>query len=252
MSKTKTVEFQIKKNIGIIILKNEKKLNAWDYDMRSTIIKIFKKQKHNKKIKALVITGSGTKAFCSGQDLHEMSKFTHKDVIKWINQFKILYSCIRSFEKPIVGAINGVAAGSGFQLALLTDIRISHKNAKFGQVEINSGVVSIIGPWIIEKVLGFSNCVELCLTGKLVSGEEAKNKGIIHHFTNKKDVLKKSIKIARDLSLKPTNAMTLTKRRLWQIFKADLNEIFKSAIIYHKKSFNSGEPQKVSKKFLKK
>ena len=141
MSKTKTVEFQIKKNIGIIILKNEKKLNAWDYDMRSTIIKIFNKQKNNKKIKALVITGSGTKAFCSGQDLHEMSKFTYKDVIKWINQFKILYSCIRSFEKPIVGAINGVAAGSGFQLALLTDIRISHKNAKFGQVEINSGVV---------------------------------------------------------------------------------------------------------------
>ena len=79
-----------------------------------------------------------------------------------------------------------------------------------------------------------------------------KIKGIIHHFTNKKDVLKKSIKIARDLSLKPTNAMTLTKKRLWQIFKADLNEIFKSAIIYHKKSFNSGEPQKVSKKFLKK
>ena len=56
-----------------------------------------------------------------------------------------------------MGAINGVAAGSGFQLALLTDIRISHKNAKFGQVEINSGVVSIIGPWIIEKVLGFSS-----------------------------------------------------------------------------------------------
>tara|TARA_B100001113_G_scaffold131545_1_gene107581 strand:+ start:683 stop:1339 length:657 start_codon:yes stop_codon:yes gene_type:complete len=214
MSKTKTVEFQIKKNIGIIILKNEKKLNAWDYDMRSTIIKIFNKQKHNKKIKALVITGSGTKAFCSGQDLYEMSKFTYKDVIKWINQFKILYSCIRSFEKPIVGAINGVAAGSGFQLALLTDIRVSHKNAKFGQVEINSGVVSIIGPWIIEKVLGFSNCVELCLTGKLISGEEAKIKGIIHHFTNKKDVLKKSIKIAQRFVLKTDKCNDFNQKKI--------------------------------------
>ena len=68
----------------------------------------------------------------------------------------------------------------------------------------------------------------------------------------KKNVLKKSIKIARDLSLKPENAMILTKRRLWQIFKADLNETFKAAIFYHMKSFNSGEPQKVSKKFLKK
>ncbi len=246
------VELQVKKNIGIIILKNEKKLNALNYKMRSNIIKILKKLKKNKKIKAVVITGAGTKAFCSGQDLYEMSRFTYKDVIKWINQFKILYSCIRSFEKPIVGAINGVAAGSGFQLALLTDIRISHKNAKFGQVEINSGVTSIIGPWIIEKVIGFSNCVELCLSGKLISGEEAKSKGIVHHFTNKKNVLKKSIKIARDLSLKPENAMILTKRRLWQIFKADLNETFKAAIFYHMKSFNLGEPQKVSKKFLKK
>ena len=249
---SKNVDFTIKKDIAIITLKNEKKLNAWNSDMRASIIEFFKKHKKNKKIKAIIFTGSGPKAFCSGQDLSELTNFSEKNVINWLNQFKILYTAIKSCKTPIIGAINGVAAGSGFQLALLTDVRVSHKTAKFGQVEINSGIVSVIGPWIIEKVLGYSNSVELCLTGSLVKGKIAKEKGIVHHITNKNNVMKKSMQIAKELAAKPDMAMRLTKKRLFEIFKKDMKKTFEIAVKYHKKSFSSGEPQKVTKKFLKK
>ena len=248
----KNVDFTIKKDIAIITLKNEKKLNAWNSGMRACIIEFFKKLKKNKKIKAVIFTGSGAKAFCSGQDLNELKNFSEKSVIKWLDQFKTLYTEIKSCEIPIIGAINGVAAGSGFQLALLTDIRVSHNLAKFGQVEINSGIVSIIGPWIIEKVLGYSKSVELCITGSLVKGKIAKEKGIVHYITNKNNVMKKSMQIAKELSLKPNIAMRLTKKRLFEIFKKDMNTTFKIAAKYHKKSFKAGEPQKITKKFLKK
>ena len=166
--------FKEKKNIAILTLSREKTLNAWTSKMRKQICKIFSELKKKKHIKAIIITGSGKKAFCSGQDLNEIKNFKSKNVNQWINEFKQVYIAIRSAEIPVIAAINGVAAGSGFQLALLTDIRVSHATARFGQVEINSGVVSIIGPWIIEKVLGMSKTIELCLTGKLIDAKEAK------------------------------------------------------------------------------
>ena len=244
--------FKEKKNIAILTLNREKTLNAWNSKMRKQICNIFSKLKKRKNIKAIIITGSGKKAFCSGQDLNEIKNFKSKNVNQWLKEFKQVYTAIRSAEIPVIGAINGVAAGSGFQLALLTDIRVSHPQARFGQVEINSGVVSIIGPWIIEKVLGMSKTIHLCLTGELIGGKEAKKNGIVNYLTQKEKVMSLSIKIAKQLSEKPERAMKLTKKRIWEIFKEDMNEVFKKAKKYHKLSFNSGEPQKKTKYFLKK
>ena len=247
----KNITLKIKDNIGILTLNRKKVLNAWNKEMRFEICDVFKNI-NKKKIKALIITGSGEKAFCSGQDLNELKNFKENQVDAWIEEFKKVYSSIRSAKIPIIGAINGVAAGSGFQLALLTDIRVSHKKAKFGQVEINSGVVSIIGPWIIEKVLGLSKTIELCLTGRLVMGKEAYNLGVIHHLTKSEKVMQLSLKIAKELSKKPEKAMKLTKLRIWEVFKEGMDETFKKAKEYHRKSFHFKEPQKISKKFLKK
>ncbi len=244
--------FKEKKNIAILTLCREKTLNAWTSEMRKQICKIFSELKKKKHIKAIIITGSGKKAFCSGQDLNEIKNFKSKNVNQWINEFKQVYTAIRSAEIPVIAAINGVAAGSGFQLALLTDIRVSHSKARFGQVEINSGVVSIIGPWIIEKVLGMSKTIELCLTGQLIDGKEAKKNGIVHYLTERDKVMSMSLKIAKQLSDKPEKAMKFTKKRIWEMFKKDMNDVFEKAKIYHKESFNSGEPQKKSKYFLKK
>ena len=244
--------FKEKKNIAILTLSREKTLNAWTSKMRKQICKIFSELKKKKHIKAIIITGSGKKAFCSGQDLNEIKNFKSKNVNQWINEFKQVYTAIRSTEIPVIAAINGVAAGSGFQLALLTDIRVSHAKARFGQVEINSGVVSIIGPWIIEKVLGMSKTIELCLTGQLIDGKEAKKNGIVHYLTERDKVMPMSLKIAKQLSDKPEKAMKFTKKRIWEMFKKDMNDVFEKAKIYHKESFNSGEPQKKSKYFLKK
>ena len=247
----KNITFKIKDNIGILTLNRKKVLNAWNKEMRFEICDVFKNI-NKKKIKALIITGSGEKAFCSGQDLNELKNFKENQVDAWIEEFKKVYSSIRSAKIPIIGAINGVAAGSGFQLALLTDIRVSHKKSKFGQVEINSGVVSIIGPWIIETVLGLSKTIELCLTGRLVKGKEAYNLGIIHHLTKSEKVMQLSLKIAKELSNKPEKAMQLTKLRIWEVFKEGMDDTFKKAKEYHRKSFRLNEPQKISKKFLKK
>ena len=155
-------------------------------------------------------------------------------------------------EIPTIAAINGVAAGSGFQLALLTDIRVSHSKVKMGQVEINSGIVSVIGPWIIEKILGLNKAIELSLSGRLINGTEAYKIGAINYLVSHNSVLNNSIKIAKELANKPSNAMSLTKKRIWEMFSKDFDKTFKKAMSYHKKSFKLGEPQSGSKNFFEK
>ena len=247
-----SIIFEEINRIGIITLNREEVLNAWNKEMRLEICDIFKKIKKEKKIKAIILTGSGKKAFCAGQDLNELKNFKPKQIDSWIEEFKEVYTAIRSAEIPTISCINGVAVGSGFQLILLTDIRISHKDTKIGQVEINSGIVSVTGPWIIKKVLDLSTSIELSLTGKLLNGKEALDKGVIHHLTNKNNVMKLSLKIAKELSKKPQNAMRITKRRFWEVFRVGMDETFESAKKYHRISFKSGEPQKTTKNFLKK
>ena len=248
----KSIIFEETNKIGIITINREEVLNAWNKDMRLEICNIFKKIKKEKKLRAVIITGAGKKAFCAGQDLNELKNFKPNQIESWIDEFKKVYTAIRSAEIPTISCINGVAVGSGFQLSLLTDIRISHKNTKMGQVEINSGIVSVTGPWIIKKVLNFSTSVELTLTGKLVNGKEALDMGIIHHLTNSNNLMKLSMKVAKKLAEKPENAMRITKRRFWEVFKIGMDEAFQSAKKYHKISFESGEPQQTTKNFLKK
>lgn len=248
----KSIIFEEKNKIGIITLNREQVLNAWNKDMRLQICNIFKKIKKERKLRAVILTGAGKQAFCAGQDLNELKNFKPNQIDSWIDEFKEVYTAIRSAEIPTISCINGVAVGSGFQLSLLTDIRISHKNTKMGQVEINSGIVSVTGPWIIKKVLNFSTSVELTLTGKLVNGKEALDMGIIHHLTNSNNLMKLSMKVAKKLAEKPENAMRITKRRFWEVFKIGMDEAFQSAKKYHKISFESGEPQQTTKNFLKK
>ena len=248
----KSIIFEETNKIGIITINREEVLNAWNKDMRLEICNIFKKIKKEKKLRAVIITGAGKKAFCAGQDLNELKNFKPNQIESWIDEFKKVYTAIRSAEIPTISCINGIAVGSGFQLSLLTDIRISHKNTKMGQVEINSGIVSVTGPWIIKKVLNFSTSVELTLTGKLVNGKEALDMGIIHHLTNSNNLMKLSMKVAKKLAEKPENAMRITKRRFWEVFKIGMDEAFQSAKKYHKISFESGEPQQTTKNFLKK
>ena len=87
-------------------------------------------------------------------------------------------------------AINGIAAGFGFQVALLGDIRVAHSGVKMGQPEINSGIFSTTGPWIMKEMIGMSRTIELTLTGRMMSADEAMHIGLIHYLSSVRLTLK--------------------------------------------------------------
>jgi len=150
----------------------------------------------------------------------------------------------------VLACVNGVAAGSGFQLALLADIIVTHKNARFGQVEINNGIASVTGPAIMKIFLGMSKTIELTLTGKLINGLEAFKLGFIHKLVSQKKVFSTTLEFARELEKKSSHAMLLTKKNFWQMMKKDFDSAFAEAKKIHRVTFKKKTSQQMIKKFL--
>lgn len=233
-----------------ITLNRPDRMNAWDTAMRDQLVAALDAAGADDGIGAIVITGAGDRAFCAGQDLNEATDFDAERSQAWIEEFRTLYRAVRRLEKPVVAAINGVAAGSAFQFVLLTDIRVGHEGVRLGQPEINSGIASITGPWIMREVLGLSRTIELTLTGRLMDAQEALRLGVLHHVVAQDAVLATAQAIASDLAAKPRMAMRLIKRRFFEVLEPGLDEAVEAAKRHHRESFRSGEPQAVTRSFL--
>ena len=239
-------------NIGIIKLNRPEKLNAWHRAMRDEFINALTNYENDSKIRAVIITGTGKRAFCAGQDLGEAITFDADNAEQWIEEWRNLYGLMRNLTKPLVAALNGVAAGSGFQAALLTDVRIGHIGVRMGQTEINSGIASITGPWIMREMLGLSRTIELTLTGRLMDAEECYRIGLIHKLVSPEGLMDEAINMAESLGSKPAVAMRIIKQRFREVTEKSFQETIDAAIRWHREAYASGEPQAVASEFLNK
>src|SRR5690606_28054365 len=124
-------------------------------------------------IRAIVLTGSGERAFCGGQDLDEAGAVDTQSLAGWLNRQHAMYQAVRDVNKPIVAAINGVAVGAGFQMALMCDLRVAHPTLRMGQPEVKAGLASVVGSYLMSLQIGHSLNQQLSLTGELITGEKA-------------------------------------------------------------------------------
>ena len=236
--------------VAIVILNRPERYNAWHAPMRVELANAFRTLNADDSVRAIILTGAGDKAFSAGQDLAEAQQFDGPRAVEWMEEWRNLYGSIRELDKPIIAAINGVAAGSAFQVALLCDIRIGHPGSRMGQAEINSGIPSVTGTWLMWDVLGRARTTEMVLTGRMVDGEECYRIGLLNHLVPQDQVMAKAMEVARDLATKPPIAMKLNKRRLRQITEAGFLEAEEAGKIIHAEAFASGEPQAMMEKFF--
>lgn len=245
-----TLLTEIRGGTALITLNRPDVLNAWDRPMRDGIVALLKQFDADAKLGAVVMTGAGERAFSAGQDLAEAHDFDEDRAEEWIREFETYYDVVRSLTKPFVLALNGLAAGSAFQVALLADIRVGHPDVRMGQPEINSGIASITGPWIMREHLGLSRTVELALTGRLMDADECHRLGLLHHVVPREQVLAKALEIADELSRKAPLAMRLNKAWLREMTEAGFRASIDAAIRAHRRSYGSGEPARKIDEFF--
>lgn len=240
-----------KDKIATVLMDKESKLNAWRSEDRAELGRVLEKLRDDDGVGAIVLTGAGSRAFCAGQDFEETKDYDGgAEGHKWLQDVKTFYDIIRSIEKPTIAALNGTAAGSGFQVALLMDFRIAHAGVMLGQPEVNSGIPSVVGPWIIQQFLSPGATRDLALSGRLIDAKRGLELGIVNELVPQDQVLPRSYALARHLMSQPPVAFSLTKRGLREATQASFDAAFKFADYAQTTAFASGEPQQMMEKFL--
>jgi enoyl-CoA hydratase/carnithine racemase len=239
--------------VAIVTLNNPERLNAWSSAMRAELGQMLAGLGADDGVKAVVLTGAGERAFCSGQDFSESQNFEGgADADQWLAAVKGFYEIIRGIEKPTICALNGLAAGSGFQVALLLDYRIGHAGVSMGQPELNNGIPSVVGPWaIFAERIGVARSMDLILTGRLIGAEEARHIGLLNEIVPAAEVLPRSIALARELGGKPPIALRLTKRAYREATQPAFDRAFEIAEDAQRQAFASGEPQRCMEEFFR-
>src|SRR5262245_26649315 len=252
MSNTHAVLTDVSDGLATLTLNKPAKLNAWDTPMRAEITALLKDWNRDGSVQAVIVTGAGERAFSAGQDLDETEKFTSgSDGANWFQSWRDFYNAIRDLDKPCLAALNGVAAGSAFQAAMLTDVRVGHPGVRMGQAEINSGIPSVSGPMLMLPHIGLARTVELRLTGPMMEAGECHAIGLIHYLVeHPEQVMGKTREVARLLASKPPIAMRLTKARFRQVTQGAFDEAFANGGVYQAEAFASGEPQAAMRVFF--
>lgn len=246
-------EFILEDRIGpvaIITLNRPAVLNAWHRPMRQELVAAFLRAEADAEVGAIILTGAGERAFGAGQDLNETKSFDADRAEDWLREWDTLYDTMRGLTKPLVVALNGVAAGSAFQVALLGDMRVGHEGVTMGQPEINSGIASVTGPWIMREMLGIARTTDLTLTGRMMDAAEAHAIGLINRIVPKDRVMAASLELANELAGKPAIAMRLNKARLREMTEAGFRDCIEAGIRIHRQAYASGEPAQMMEKFL--
>ena len=247
-----TIKLEQQGIVTILTLDRPAILNAVNSTMRLECIDALRAFNADPERRAIVLTGAGDRALSAGQDLVEASQQGPDDVDAAIELGRRFFDAIRALDKPCITAINGIAAGAGFQAALLSDMRVGHPGVRMGLPEINAGLPSVIGTRIMNLSLGHMLTVDLSLTGRLVEAEEAQRLGMLNFVVPADQVLPRAIALAEELAAKPPTAFRLTKRA----FREATREVFEDALDtgarLQKIAFASGEPQAAMKKFLDK
>jgi enoyl-CoA hydratase/carnithine racemase len=236
--------------VGIITLNRPQVLNAWNTAMREELTATLAAMEEDTEVRAIILTGAGDRAFGAGQDLNETKTFDPDRAEQWMGEWERLYDRIRSLSKPIIAALNGVAAGSAFQVALLCDLRVGHAGVTMGQPEINSGIASTTGPWIMHEHIGLARTIDLTLTGRMMDADECYRIGVINRLVSQDEVMSESLALAELLASKPPVAMRLDRQRFREMTEEGFRDCLAAGIRIQREAYASGEPARMMEEFL--
>ncbi|MDP3509339.1 MAG: enoyl-CoA hydratase-related protein [Candidatus Melainabacteria bacterium] len=230
MSDEKILLTEKKNGVGIITLNRPDKLNAFSDELTFQLQDALKEMEKDKEVRAIILTASG-RGFCAGQDLQSRSiaqemgeRPSLGDSIR--RRYNPIVIKLRRIEKPIIAAVNGVAAGAGASIAFACDYRIVTDKVNFIQSFTKVGLIPDSGAtFILTRLVGLTKAFELMLSADKLSAEEALNLGIINKIVGEDDLMKEAIALAEKLAAGPTKAFGLTKRAVNRAVFDDLEEL---------------------------
>jgi enoyl-CoA hydratase len=217
-----TVQEQYEKHVALIQLNRPKELNALNLQLMLELRDTLKQLDNNHEVRVIIITGN-EQAFAAGADIKQMADKTAIDMLL-IDQFST-WDQIRKTRKPIIAAVSGFALGGGCELAMTCDMIIASESAKFGQPEIKLGVIpGAGGTQRLTKAIGKAKAMELVLTGRFLSADEAYSYGLVNKVVPVEMYLQEAVTLAKDIAQMSPIATMLAKEAVNRSFETHLDE----------------------------
>lgn len=239
-----------REEIAFVTLNRPAALNAVDAALRDRLIAALAAADADPDVKAIVLSGAGGRAFSAGQDLRVSADLDPARAPDWFHGLRGLYQSVRQLSKPAVAAVDGVAAGAGFQLALWCDLRIGTPGTRMGQPEVAAGMASVIGVVPMLRALGLSRTLGLSLTSRLLDAEICLQAGLLTEIAPDDRLIDCAAAAARRMTAMPPIALKLTKRRIAEVTQPAFDDAIRTAAEFARQSYTAGEPQAAADAFI--
>jgi enoyl-CoA hydratase len=216
---TKNTSIVYNNNWALLTIERPEKLNALNIETIQELNEVFKSLDENKAIRAIVLTGSGTKAFVAGADISEFAHFDKEEGTKLAAEGqRLLFDFVENLSTPVIAAINGFALGGGLELAMSCHFRIASTNAKMGLPEVTLGVIpGYGGTQRLAQLVGKGKAMEMIITASMIDANQAFNDGLVNHVVAQEDLLT----LAETLALKIANNAPLAVSKAMQSLLAN-------------------------------
>ena len=204
-----TLLTNLENGILTITINRPDKLNALNKQVFDDIDTAMSEVYHNDDIKSAIITGAGSKAFVAGADIAEFASFSKKEAVELSKRGQDIFFKIENSPKPVIAAVNGFALGGGCELAMACHFRICSDNAKFGQPEVNLGLIpGYGGTQRLTQLVGKGKSMELQMTAQIIDANEALRINLVNYITTPEDLLKKTMEILQTIQTKAPFAIS--------------------------------------------
>jgi len=218
------VLFQQEDGIGIITINRPGALNALNPEVLKALENALEKAERDEKVKVILITGSGEKAFVAGADIAEMSKMSPREAREFSKLGQKVFRKIEQMEKPVIAVVNGYALGGGLELAISCDYILASENAQFGQPEVDLGIFpGFGGTQRLPRILGKLRAKELIFGGERIPAQKALGIGLVNEVAPQDKLMERARELAKKLMSKGLIAIGLAKRAIEQGTDLDLD-----------------------------
>ena len=248
-----TILYEKKNNSALITLNRPEKLNAWTPFMAEELASAINEANKDSSVGAIVMTGAG-KGFCAGADIEEtfQTRIDGKGsggMPKHVNWVKLIRE-----SKPMIAAVNGAAVGIGITMVLPFDIIMASEKAKFGMFFIQMGLVpELASSHFLVQRMGFGKASEMCLSGRLVKAEEAKESNLIDFITSEDELLSEAMNKADEIGANPNPQLKMVKELLsLNGSEVDLEKAQERESALLRECWKTEEHKEAVKKFLEK